>query len=140
MMKRCSQAPEKAKSPQQHQVLQEFPQGHSTPQLLSRELNLFSFWPSQARSLSPFPICKVRIILFIPWGSSGGLGNVYTWLSKYNPLQGEPCVCLTELLARVHTCLTPEMTVPCQEPPHYQLIMGRGRDRQVGYTGAITHV
>lgn len=41
MMKRCSQAPEKVKSPQQHQVLQEFLQGHSTPQLLSRELNLF---------------------------------------------------------------------------------------------------
>lgn len=33
--------PEKVRSPQHHQVLQEIPQGHGTPQLLCRGLNLF---------------------------------------------------------------------------------------------------
>lgn len=57
---------------------------------------------SQSRSLSPFPICKGRIILFIPWGSSEGLGDVYTWLLKYKPLRGQPLVWPTEL--RLHAC------------------------------------
>lgn len=97
---------------------------------------------SQARSLSPFPICVVRITLLIPWGSSGGLGNVYTWLLKYNPLQGQPRVCLGELFA--HTCfrgspkVTAEVTTLCHEPPRYQLIRGRGDQR--GYPGTIPRV
>lgn len=57
---------------------------------------------SQTRSLSPFPIRKERLILFIPRGSSQGLGDVHTWLLKYNPLQGQPLVWPTEL--RLHVC------------------------------------
>lgn len=128
---------------QEHRVLQELPQGQRMPPPLHGETNLF------VTGQKYFPICKVRIILFIPGGSSECLGNEYTWLPKYNPLQGQPFVRLTELGVHVflhisHISGWPQMGVPAhrlspyQEPPCYQLIIRRGRGNQIGYAGRMT--